>query len=588
VLAGPIFVREALTAPRRPRHYLMRSGFVAGLLILFYTIRQATIGFQDVLFAGDVAAFSSLVFQVFSVLQLTLGMFFATLFTASSIAQEKDRQTLILLLMTDMRSHELTLGKLTASILVVAVLLTASLPVACSLRLLGGVTWPQILWASAIVGSVTLAAGAWGGLVAFWKEKTFQTLAISVLGVVVFVATAEGLVTVFGTDSAAGYWIGRISPYRSLGEILNPLQQTVSGVIQVSALPSVLAFLGLAALLSSITIVRMRTWNPSQTMKLSALLPEPSAEAAETDERKPQQSRKHHRTVWNNPVIWREMRTRAYGRRVFWIKLIYVILTVTVVWSAASQAATPELVLGMVSSPAFAFLGAAIMSLLLINAQAVTSITTERDGRTLEPLLITDMSAREFMLGKIGGAAWNAREMILLPLILLILLTIQGVVPTLTVENCVYLVTAFLVLSMFAIALGLHAGLSYENSRAAIGNSLGTMFFLFIGIFVFMLLLVEARSSFAVQIQSFIIFIGFGSLGLFSSLTHKNPSSALTMASMSLPFLTFYAITDFLLGGNLGVCFWICIAYGFTSVAMLIPAMTDFDVALGRNTQDAG
>jgi len=588
VLAGPIFVREALTAPRRPRHYLMRSGFVAGLLILFYTIRQATIGFQDVLFAGDVAAFSSLVFQVFSVLQLTLGMFFATLFTASSIAQEKDRQTLILLLMTDMRSHELALGKLTASILVVAVLLTASLPVACSLRLLGGVTWPQILWASAIVGSVTLAAGAWGGLVAFWKEKTFQTLAISVLGVVVFVATAEGLVTVFGTDSAAGYCVGRISPYRSLGEILNPLQQTVSGVIKVSALPSVLAFLGLAALLSSITIVRMRTWNPSQTMKLSALLPEPSAEAAETDERKPQQSRRHHRTVWNNPVIWREMRTRAYGRRVFWIKLIYVILTVTVVWSAASQAATPELVLGMVSSPAFAFLGAAIMSLLLINAQAVTSITTERDGRTLEPLLITDMSAREFMLGKIGGAAWNAREMILLPLILLILLTIQGVVPTLTVENCVYLVTAFLVLSMFAIALGLHAGLSYENSRAAIGNSLGTMFFLFIGIFVFMLLLVEARSSFAVQIQSFIIFIGFGSLGLFSSLTHKNPSSALTMASMSLPFLTFYAITDFLLGGNLGVCFWICIAYGFTSVAMLIPAMTDFDVALGRNTQDAG
>jgi len=171
VLAGPIFVREALTAPRRPRHYLMRSGFVAGLLILFYTIRQATIGFQDVLFAGDVAAFSSLVFQVFSVLQLTLGMFFATLFTASSIAQEKDRQTLILLLMTDMRSHELALGKLTASILVVAVLLTASLPVACSLRLLGGVTWPQILWASAIVGSVTLAAGAWGGLVAFWKEN---------------------------------------------------------------------------------------------------------------------------------------------------------------------------------------------------------------------------------------------------------------------------------------------------------------------------------------------------------------------------------------------------------------------------------
>ena len=136
--------------------------------------------------------------------------------------------------------------------------------------------------------------------------------------------------------------------------------------------------------------------------------------------------------------------------------------------------------------------------------------------------------------------------------------------------------------------LGLHSGLTYDNSRAAIGNSLGTMFFLFIGIFVFMLLLVEARSSFAIQMQSFIVFIGLGSIGLYSSLTHKNPSSALTMAAVMLPFLTFYAITDFLLGGTLGVCFWICVAYGFATIAMLVPSVSDFDVALGRTTHDAG
>jgi hypothetical protein len=134
--------------------------------------------------------------------------------------------------------------------------------------------------------------------------------------------------------------------------------------------------------------------------------------------------------------------------------------------------------------------------------------------------------------------------------------------------------------------LGLHGGLTWDNSRNAIANSLGTMFFLFIGIFVFMLLLVEARASFAIQIQSFIIFIGLGSIGLYGSMTHKNPSSALTLASMLLPFLTFYAITDFLLGGSLGVCLWICVAYGFASIAMLMPAISDFDVALGRTTQD--
>jgi hypothetical protein len=178
--------------------------------------------------------------------------------------------------------------------------------------------------------------------------------------------------------------------------------------------------------------------------------------------------------------------------------------------------------------------------------------------------------------------------MLVLPLLMTVVFCVAGVIPALTVENTVYVATAFIVLTLFAVALGLHAGLSYDNSREAIAHSLGTMFFLCVGIFVFMLLLVEARSSFAIQLQSFILFIGFGSLGLYSSLTWRNPSSALTLAALLLPFLTFYAITEFLLGGNLGVSFWICMAYGFAAVAMMVPAMTDFDIALGRNAQEAG
>ncbi len=597
--AGPIFAREALTAPRRFRHYLMRSGFISGLLVLFYSIRQATLGFQDLQLAGDVATFSNLTFQVFCFLQLTLGLFFATLFSAANVAQEKDRQTLILLLMTDMRNHELALGKLLASLLIVGVLLTVSLPVFCSLRLLGGITWAQILWSQAIIASAALAAGTWGGMVAFWREKTFQTLAISVMGVVLFVALAEAITALVGIDNAVGYSISRLSPFRALSEVLDPLAFVTAGEVQVSSYGSVLSLLLLAVALAGITINRMRVWNPSRQMRMSAMETALAVDAtgevkeiaaAESVPSKLGSTGKKHRTVWHNPVIWREMCTRAYGRRMIWIKLAYVLLVAAIGWFASQQAGTAsnELVLGMLTPPAFAFLGIGIMSLLLLNAQAVTSITNERDGRTLEPLLITDLSAREFMLGKIGGALWNAREMIVLPILLLIWMTVSGSVRTLTVENCSYLVISYLVLAVFAVTLGLHSGLTYENSRSAIGNSLGTMFFLFVGIFIFMLLLVEARSSFAIQMQSFIVFIGFGSLALYSSLTHKNPSSALTLASMALPFLTFYAITGFLLDGNLGVCFWICVAYGFTVIAMLIPAMTDFDVALGRNTQDVG
>lgn len=595
MLAGPIFAREALTAPRRISHYLLRSGYVAFLLVLMYTIRQATIGFQDTKFAGDVATYSSLVFSVFSVLQLTLGMFFATLFTSANIAQEKDRRTLILLLMTDMKSRELTYGKLLASLLIVGVLMATSIPVFCILRLLGGVTWSQIFWAQAIITSTALAAGTWGCLVAFWRQKTFQTLAISVLGVVLYIALTEGLRTAFAGTSI-GDTIAIAAPYSALAGVLNPFSMDFTGIATVSALPSVLVLLSIALLLSLYTVVRLRVWNPSQALRQTVIAAEESetqaADSASEDGKAVKTSAiapvVKHRSVWNNPVTWKEIATRGYGRKIIFIKMAYVVLAAIIGYGMLTAADPDRLVLGMVSPAAAAFLAISVISLLLVNAQAVTSISTERDSNTLDILLATDISAKEFMTGKILGAVWNAREMIVVPMILLVLAMLALPASGITGENLIYLIVGYVVLSLFATMLGLHSGLTYENSRAAIGNSLGTMFFLFVGIFIFMLLLVEARSSFAIQMQSFIVFIGLGSIGLYSSLTYKNPSNALTIAAIVLPFLTFYAITDFLLGGSLGVAFWICVAYGFAAIAMLIPAISDFDVALGKTTHDAG
>jgi hypothetical protein len=85
-----------------------------------------------------------------------------------------------------------------------------------------------------------------------------------------------------------------------------------------------------------------------------------------------------------------------------------------------------------------------------------------------------------------------------------------------------------------------------------------------------------------------VIFILAGSIALYSSLSHKNPSAALVLSAAMLPFLTFYAITEFLLQGTLGVCLSIAAAYGFTTLAMLVPAVSEFDVALGRTTLDKG
>ena len=578
---NPIFIREALTSPRQIRHYLIRSGYVAAVFILIFTAGQTILGTQQIQTTtiGEFARLGNLIFQMIAFLQLLLVLFFTLLFSAGSIAQEKDRGTLILLLMTELKDRELVSGKTQSSLLIVYVLLAASIPVCIFLHLLGGIELAQILWMELICLITVFTTGSWAALVAFWREKTFQTLAISVLGMVVFLGIVELVVSLLSPSSAIRPWIAGLDPFRAMYEILNPLSlNTGLAPISVSAWPSLISLFVLGMALKVFTVFRLRVWNPSRSVYKAT----PKAETEEEVIVK-----EKSRAIWSNPVIWREIMTKAYGRKVFVIKLAYFLLAGFLLWSAMNSEAAAEgiLYLGVIPPQGLAFAGIAWLSLVLANTQAVTSITSEKDSKTLELLLVTDITAKEFVLGKLGGILFNSKELILIPVLILFYLVSLG---TFSFEGFLCALIGFLALMVFSIVLGLHMGLTYDNSRSAIGGSLGTMFFLFVGIGIFMILLVQARSSFALQLQSFLVFIVVGSAALHSALTHRNPSRALAISAWMLPFLTFYAITSFLLGGTLGVLITILFAYGLPVLSMYIPAVSEFDVALGKTTFDKG
>ena len=60
---------------------------------------------------------------------------------------------------------------------------------------------------------------------------------------------------------------------------------------------------------------------------------------------------------------------------------------------------------------------------------------------------------------------------------------------------------------------------------------------------------------------------------------------AIAASSILAPFLTFYAITSFLMSKNLSVFLVTVFTYGFMTAAMLIPALYEFDFAMGRSSQ---
>ncbi len=104
-----------------------------------------------------------------------------------------------------------------------------------------------------------------------------------------------------------------------------------------------------------------------------------------------------------------------------------------------------------------------------------------------------------------------------------------------------------------------------------------------------MTIMVSFRGAFQIQMAPFLVMILGGGAALFASLGWRNPSSAMFIASFSLPLITFYAITQFLLQtDHLYVLAALAAGYAFTTAAMMIPALSEFDVTLERDRGAGG
>jgi ABC-type Na+ efflux pump permease subunit len=592
-LIGPIFTREAAIAPRRASFFVARTLFVGTLFGLTLTAWQLLVGSQRLESVGDLAWFGAAAFQILARLQLAVALPFSALLVASAVALEKDRKTLDLLLLTNLSNSDLVLGKLLAGMLSVVLLVVAALPLLMIIALLGGVSNGQILRVQAVTLASALLAGSLGSTIALWREKTFQALAMTALLIVLWLLAWE-IIAVAAADTD---WLGL--PARSWAIAMSPwqaIQVASQPIFEARAVGShrfdpvnlflVAASVG-CALLNLVAIIRLRVWNPRREL-IPQIDDERERKLIEgvADDHARQVVALHAaggkvRSVWDNPILWREIRTWAYGKRILIIRLAYwaifaacaAVLVAGPTANTAAESAIPTTALPIVVL--------LVVGLILLNTLAVTSLTNERDSRALDLLLVTDLSPKEIVFGKLGGALYNAKEMILLPIVLCAYLWF---VSDITSENLIFCLCGIVVMNAFAAMLGFHAGMNYINSRIAIATSIGTLLFLFLGIATCMRIMLAFSNSFDYQFTTFLGFIAGGSLGLYVALNWRLRSSALTLAAGILPLVTIIAITSYLLGHYGTVFLLVTSAYGFATWSMLVPAIYVFDVETGRTT----
>ena len=307
-------------------------------------------------------------------------------------------------------------------------------------------------------------------------------------------------------------WAVAGSPMRAILAAARPslTANTALGLEGGSGVNLFLIFsVGTTAVLNLVAIWRVRVWNPSRELRPDNRTEESLQESIwgvdydlerEENNRVAEDARTGHvdarirpanstatasRRVWDNPILWREICTWAYGRKVLVIRFAYILLLLfaaaALSWSINSGAALSqsESARTVVPAAAKSLLPFYVVSLVIINALAVTSITGERDGQALDLLLVSDLSPKEFVFGKLGGVFWVTKEMMLAPLLLSAYLCWAG---GLSLENLVYVMGGLLVMDVFVAVLGIHCGMTYADSRSAIGVSIGTILFLFLGV----------------------------------------------------------------------------------------------------------
>jgi ABC-type transport system involved in multi-copper enzyme maturation permease subunit len=591
---------------------MTRVSYLGALWIIGVTAWLATGGWMRTATLGESARFGPLLFQVLTYVELALFLFFSALSAASAIALEKDRRTFILLLLTDLRDDEIVLGKLLGSLLPIGLLLTASVPLLMLLLLLGGIDPRQVLQAIVIVAATALAAGSLGGVIALWRDRTFQSLALTVLFLVLYLCIVNGLAVLPVLSprlSAAEVqrWQEWLDPFRALRTVQDP-----EALLQPGLSPAYgfgLVMLLISALLNGWGLLRLRVWNPSG----EPIMQREQPEDAEDKERAIASDAKARasvhaapgalRRVGPNPILWREIATRAHGRRPLLVKTAYFIVLAFICWYALSPLLVQRERLPYIA--AYGLIPVGVLSLLLVSAQAATAITSERDTGALDLLLVTDLTPKEFIFGKLGGIAYNTKEYLLPPLILALVYAVYGCLATppanhpelrapMNVTSYLCVAGSGVVLLAFAMVLGIHVALRTPNSRLAIIHTLSTIFFLSIGTLVCVaLILINGR--FEYQWGSFVFFLVAGIGGLWWVLSGDRPSPALTWASWFCPLAVLYTVMNILVAkpGSLESAdplipfLVIGAAFGFTVAAMLVPLLSEFDVAMGRTSGGA-
>lgn len=490
--ANPILTRVVLGASRRVRHLWLRFAYLAILLlvVLISLINSMT---DQGASLSDLAMGASQTFKWASTTQLALMCFLAPVFTASAITQERDAQTFNILLSTPLTSAQIVFGSLMSRLYFVLMLLVAGLPIFLMTMVYGGVTAPQIWQSFALSGATAVLTGALAIFVAMTSVGTKRTIFsfYVAIGLYLLCVYLLGLWDRTWIESSAANirgqkmsWLTPLHPFLALDVALNRVHTPPearlmehTGLVRFALAYPAAAYVtwtvlaALALTVSSIFFVRRGAKTGEPTI-FTAIRDKFYRPVSSERTRPP-------RTVWSNPVAWREAKTKAVAGGILRLATILGGLTGAVllfVYHAAREFTATEVARWLAGLTVVQF----ALVLIIATNTAATSITKEREALTLDLLLTTPLTSKYILWGKLRGLVSFAAPLVIGPVVVLVAFAIYGwwsgaSPPAVWIETGIELGALMVIYTALACVLGLRVSLTSKTNVSAVMYGLGLL-----------------------------------------------------------------------------------------------------------------
>lgn len=404
---NPICVRLVQGGSRRTRHLYIRTAYLALLItVLMWSLLVSATGNLNY---RDLAAAGAKSFEYTAYLQVGLICVLAPVFMAGAIAQEANPATWDILLTTPLSAAQIVLGNLLGRLFFILALLFASLPLFAITQYFGGVPGRAIFASYAIAACAAGLVGAIALALSVSRLAGRRAVFTFYVCVITYLAVTWALDAWLRGATRGVTWLTALNPFLALRAMLSPsdyptppatslaeMSATARLWLGSPALTWCLLSAGLTLLLAAASTTTVRRvgaagggGNPlRRLLRMSA----------------PGERRRPPRTVWHNPVAWREASARAgTGVRLL---MRWAFVALGLAWGAGLVVAYHW---GSFTHTElrFAILATVIAELTVIALVAMnmsgSAVSREREDGTLDLLLITPVTPREYLGGKLRG-----------------------------------------------------------------------------------------------------------------------------------------------------------------------------------------